>query len=530
MTKILLRKQFLELYRSFFLDTKKNKARSAKSAIARFVLFGGFLIVFFGALFGTCGLAVSGTITAGYGWFYYALFTLIGIALGAFGSVFNTYSALYLGRDNDILLSLPIPASSIMASRLLTVYLMGLLYSGLVTIPAGIVYLVIAGFTPARLIGMIFFVFLISVFVLVLSCILGYGVARLSLKFKSKAFLTVIASLLFFALYYLVYFKAVNFIDTVVENIAAYSASLRSGAPVFYWVCRGFEGEALPLALTTLAVGAMAAATWYILSRSFLKIASATGKSEKKVYREAKARRRSLFSAMLAKELGRFTGSAGYMLNCGLGTLLLVIGGVMLLIRGAAFTAALSALPLVGKALPVLLAAVVCLISSMNCMAVPSVSLEGKTLWIVRSLPVPAWTALRAKAAMQLVLTVPGMLFAGICAAAVSGAGVGTGVLLVVFCLVHTLFFAYLALYLALHSVNLAWTNETAVIKQGLPMFFAVFLAFLLPAAYGTAYFLLTDALSPALYFLAGIGLCAVLALLFRRWARTRGVRRFEDL
>ena len=57
--------------------------------------------------------------------------------LGAFGSVFNTYSGLYLAKDNDLLLSLPIPVRALMASRLLGVYLMGLMYSAVVILPGG---------------------------------------------------------------------------------------------------------------------------------------------------------------------------------------------------------------------------------------------------------------------------------------------------------------------------------------------------------------------------------------------------------
>ena len=79
---------------------------------------------------------------AGLDWLYFALMGGIAMLLGAFGSIFNTYAGLYLAKDNDLLLSLPIPVRSIILSRLLSVYLMGLLYSGVVTIPAAIVYLI----------------------------------------------------------------------------------------------------------------------------------------------------------------------------------------------------------------------------------------------------------------------------------------------------------------------------------------------------------------------------------------------------
>ena len=61
--------------------------------------------------------------------------------------MFNTYAGLYLPKDNDLLLSMPIPVSVLVAARLLGVYLMGLLYSAIVILPAIIVYWATAGAT-----------------------------------------------------------------------------------------------------------------------------------------------------------------------------------------------------------------------------------------------------------------------------------------------------------------------------------------------------------------------------------------------
>lgn len=69
-------------------------------------------------------------------WMYFALMGFTSVFLGAFGSVFNTFSSLYLSKDNDLLLSMPIPVNAIMVSRLLSVYLMGLMYSASVILPA----------------------------------------------------------------------------------------------------------------------------------------------------------------------------------------------------------------------------------------------------------------------------------------------------------------------------------------------------------------------------------------------------------
>lgn len=48
----------------------------------------------------------------------------------------------------------------------------------------------------------------------------------------------------------------------------------------------------------------------------------------------------------------------------------------------------------------------------MNDMAAPSISLEGKNLWLLQSLPVKPWQALRAKLSVQLLLTSIPALFA----------------------------------------------------------------------------------------------------------------------
>ena len=52
-------------------------------------------------------------------------------------------------------------------------------------------------------------------------------------------------------------------------------------------------------------------------------------------------------------------------------------------------------------------------------MTAPSVSLEGKSLWLMQSLPVTPWQVLKAKLSMQIILTAVPMALCIVCAAAV---------------------------------------------------------------------------------------------------------------
>lgn len=234
MLKLLLKKQLLEIFRSYYYDAKKNKARSKAATIAYIAMFAVLMVVVLGGIFTLLSVKRCAPMAqAGMGWLYFALMGLLAVFLGVFGSVFNTYASLYLAKDNDLLLSMPIPVYVLLASRLLGVYLMGLLYSGIVILPAVIVYWAVAGVTLANVLGGVLLTALISVFVMTLSCALGWVVAKISLL-KHKSFVTVVISLAFFGAYYFFYFRAMALIQELLANLAVYGAAVKDGAYPIY--------------------------------------------------------------------------------------------------------------------------------------------------------------------------------------------------------------------------------------------------------------------------------------------------------
>ena len=148
MLKTLVKKQLMEIFRSYFYDAKKNQKRSTLSTALFIVFFVLIMVGLLGGIFTFLSITLCDAMTSvGMDWLYFALMGLMAIFLGAFGSVFNTYSGLYLAKDNDLLLSMPIPVDTLMASRLLSVYLMGFMYSAVVIVPTVIVYWVVVPVT-----------------------------------------------------------------------------------------------------------------------------------------------------------------------------------------------------------------------------------------------------------------------------------------------------------------------------------------------------------------------------------------------
>ena len=523
MLKILVKKQLTEIFRSYFYNAKTNKARS-KGAVAGYIILFAVVMVGLGGMFTMLSLVLCGVlVSAGMDWLYFTLMGLLAILLGAFGSVFNTYSGLYLAKDNDLLLSMPIPVNTLMASRLLSVYLMGLMYSGVVILPAVIVYWVVAPVTAGAILGGILLLVLLSIFVLTLSCALGWVVAKISLKLKNKSFITMLASLVFISAYYFFFFRAQTFIEDMVSNAAVYGDKIKGAAYPLYLFGQVGAGDGVAMLVISAVVLALFAVMWVLIARSFLHMATATGRTERRVYREKAAVRCSVQAALLAKELGRFTASPNYMLNCGLGILLMPVAGVMLVWKGGDIEAALGSAPGTAGMLPVLLAAAVCMLVSMNDMAAPSVSLEGKSLWLAQSLPVTPWQVLQAKLEMQVLLTAVPAAVCLLCAVLAISMTAAEAMLMVVISLLFVALSALLGLFLGLKMPNLTWTSEIAPIKQSACVTIALFGGWAYALLLGGGYLLVGWHLGAALYMgcfaAATLAVCIVLYL----WLKKRG-------
>ena len=332
MVKLLLKKQLSEIFRSYFYDAKKNKPRSKASTVSLIVLYVLLMVGVIGGMFTLFSIGLCAPLhEAGLDWLYFTLFALVGVLMGVFGSVFNTFSGLYQAKDNDLLLSLPIPVRAILASRLLGVYLMGLMFSGVILLPCVIVYWAVGVLTAATVLGGIALILAVSLLVLVLSCLLGWVVAKIHSKLKRKNLLTTLIALAFFALYYMVCFRANELIEQLMLHLNEVGAAIRGSAYPLYLMGRMGAGDYLAVVLVLAVMAALCALTYLLLSRTFLSIATANNGGAKAVYKETTVKAAGVPAALLRKELGRFTASPNYMLNCGLGTVMLPILGALVL-------------------------------------------------------------------------------------------------------------------------------------------------------------------------------------------------------
>lgn len=530
MFKTLLKKQFTEIFKSYFYNPKNNTGRSSKSTVVMFVIFGAAMVFGLGGMFTMLSVAICSSLhAASSDWLYYAILGLTAIAMGVFGSVFSTYSGLYLSKDNDMLLSMPIPVKYIIASRLSGVYLMGLIYSGTAAVPAFIIYLIFGSISIKSVIGGLTFILLISIIVLIFSCILGWVVAKISLRLKNKSFITVLISVAFIGAYYFVYFKAREWIAALAENAAEYSTKIKGAAYGLYLFGSAAMGDPLTLGLLLLAVVICAAAVWFIIERSFIKTATSSGAVGGKAYREKTAKMKGVGGALFSKELKRFTSSANYMLNSGFGCVFMAAATVVLFIKGDFIVTSLNGF-LNGRLTAVMALFALCFMVSMIGIAAPSVALEGKSVWITKSMPVSSYQILLSK--LQLQLAVSGGASLPLISAAVfvlrknplDAAAFAAAALSLI------PLFALWQMFWSLKNPNLNWTSEIIPIKQSMNV--------TVPLFTGWGYTMVTGGACMLIGYFTGGAIClAVLAvidlllsLLLWKWLKNKGAAKYDTL
>lgn len=529
MTKALLKKQLLEVFSWLFQDRKTGKARTARNA-ALYILLYIFVFGCLGSVFYMAADTLCEPLVAiGMGWLYWCVMGLLTLFLGVFGSVFTTYSSLYQPKDNDLLLSMPVPPSRILLTRMAGVYAIGLIYELIVVVPTQIVWFQTAAFSPAGAICVVFIPLVLSVLVLVLSAVLGWVVALIAGHIKHKNFVMVAASLAFIAIYYYAYAQAYSLLQTLLQNAEAVGSQMKSVLYPLYHMGLAAEGKLLSMAIFTGIMAALFAVVYIVLSRSFLKLATANRGTAKAVYRERKAQARSVGAALLHKELRRFLGSSNYMLNCGLGILFMPIVAVLLVWK-ADTMGEIFALPMLEKYLPLIAAAAICMTASMNDMTAPSVSLEGKNLWLLQSLPVSGKQALMAKLNLQLILTmIPAIPLIAVVEWLIRP-DVYFAVAIPVVSLLFIVLMAALGLAINLKMPNLNWTSEVVPIKQSASVMLALFGGWVIIIALGGAYVLLDGIISVELFFALVCGLFLVSCCILLRWLQSRGAKIFENL
>lgn len=537
MFKALIKKQFMELNRMYFQNNKTGKIRSPK-AIIGFSAVMLFVFVSVGFAFVGVSTALADQLhLANLDWLYFSMLGMMSIAVGLFGSVFTTFASLYLAKDNELLLSMPIPAKLLLAVRMITVYLTSLLYSALVWIPAVGVYTYKGYMNPKDIAFCVVLQILLSAIVTVLTCALGWVIALFSGRVKNKSFVTALFTVAFMGGYYFVQFKLNTFLQYFAVNGGEIAGKI--GNAVKAWIYPMYQfglagtGNGKALAIISAITVVISILCYAILSASFIKIITTNRGAKKTEYKEKATKSTSVDGALIRKELKRFTKSPTYLINGGLGLIIMPVFGIVALIKKADLLVNFQALYAAGdyfkNAIPVFVVSIICIMVSMDLIAPPSVSLEGKNLWLLQTLPVSAQKVLRAKKTIPVLLNTAPALFGAVALSIAFNFDALSIISAVAFIIVYILFNASFGLYLGIKKANLNWTNEVVPIKQGSAVMITMFGGMGISGIVSVGYYFL-QFIPSWIYLLVVAIIFLPIIFILNRWIYSKGVEIFEEL
>lgn len=399
-----------------------------------------------------------------------------------FMTIFKVNKTIFDSKDYSILLSLPIKKNTIISSKIILLYLINIIYSLLFLMPAYIAYISLlkASFMFHLTFWLSFF--FIPIVPTVIGALIGTILTGFSSKFKYKNFASIILSLLFMTgIMYLSY--ASNSLTS--EDIASISTNILSFFNKIYPLAILYNnlllGKVLSLILF-LAINILFYEGFkYFVVLLFDKINSnLKSVSIVNKYNEKKNKIHTGLYSLFKKEIKRYFSSSIYVLNTGVGAILLTIATIALVIMGPSKLGSMLEIEdlskMIGSILPIMLS-VFC---ALTCTTYPSISLEGKNLWILKSLPIKTSNIFIAKILVNLVISVPMVIINGIILTLYLHLSLTTFLLVLFIPVMYAIFIAGFGLFVNVLMPDFEWTSEVKVIKQSYASLITIFIGLIM--------------------------------------------------
>ncbi len=318
-------------------------------------------------------------------------------------SVFQMQSAIFKTRDYEFLESLPIKKTSIVLSKILSVYLMNLIEDIIIAGPAYIYYIIFTGNVVNLLILLIALPF-ISLIPLLISSLFASLVAFISSLFKRKAIVSFIVYILLFAGIYLVSF---SFSSGQVSGMDFRSIMVK--VPYFLFLRNALDASRRYEIILFLLVNIVS----FVLIGLFIGfvykpinvfIQRGESKKEYKAKKEKESKNSSLNKLLFKKEQKMLLGKSGYLVNACTGPIVFLLSGLVMTIGQKLFLSDMSDEDFVMTIMMIfsILPGLGIFFMSLMSPAPASFSLEGKNFDLLLSYPIDEWSLIRAKLLMSI--------------------------------------------------------------------------------------------------------------------------------
>jgi len=517
----LLKVNFISvLYGLFQFRRRKNKAAKRTVSLAFISLIPIAVIAYIG-FYGN--MAASVLIKYDLMWMLLAVVFFLCSITTLPTSFYAMNEILFSGKDLDLLLSLPVKRWQILASKLSALMIENWLLDLMMVAPALCVYWCYQ--RPPLLFFIangIFAVLFLSMIPIVLAGILSYFINIISLGTHFKMLFRVIFSIaLVMGLSVLPTYLIASFSKIVEKSGDLFSAIKKTYPPVGFLTDSIFSQKPLSL-LAFIAISVIPFALFIVLASGKSAILwSKTSNIPAAKNKKYRIKTSTQMSSLFRRELNRLFTSYIYLLNTTIGMLMMIAAAVIMIFTKNKMEP-LFAIPEINAFIVPVIAIGFCFMAGISITTAPSISLEGSSLWIIKSCPVDVKKLFLAKLMLNWVVVMPLLLISSIIVSITFKLTVIDFLIIFTVPAILSFLVSCIGLIINLHMPRCDMKNDVAVVKQSGSVMITMLISLLAIGAIAAPYPFISKHISMELYgvitivFLAG--LCAVAyTYLFRK-------------
>ncbi len=375
---------------------------------------------------------------------------------------------LYETGDYEMLVSLPVRPTAVVVSRFAVLYFSNAALTFCVLLPGMAVCGVMLKMGFSFYLMMLLGALILPLIPMTIAMLLGMLVYMLSSRVKRKNLAVLVLSLLAtLAVLVLPMFVAKMQPDRLILSVRALLDGLRGFYPPAGWfgdaVTAGDWGTYLLFALGSAAFFGIAAG---VVGRKFRSICGLLNSHRSRSdFRMTTQHRSGVLHALYRREMKRYLASPIYVLNTGVGYLMAVLLSAAVLFAGVG--AILDELPVPLELAPRMLAFILAFCYSLCPTTTSAISLEGKSWWLVKSLPVDAKMVMNSKLLVNLSIALPCWAASTILLLIGLKPSGMAALWLALLPLAYVCFSGCLGLWINLKLPMFNWENESQPVKQG---------------------------------------------------------------
>ena len=407
-----------------------------------------------------------------------AYIPLLGVTLIAMATIISTFTkangTLFFLKDYDLVMSLPVPVSTVVLSRLIPLYGLSVLFGIMAMAPMMVVYSLSIPIPAPTIPFTVLIMLLAPIIPMAVAVLLAALIALVSARFRHANLL--MSCLALIALVGLVAASVVfSSNPDSLDGIGAQAFSSLEGIyPPGTWAAQAITTGSLAAFLgfagLSVGIGLIAIVT---LTKLFASVNQRLASSNpgRPATKAAAQKPRTPFRALLAKEGRLLTATPIYFLNACMGFALALVAGIAAVAFAASGTAPMDAVPeemrpLITLFLPWPLAFMLSIAST----TAASVSLEGKAHWLMLTAPVPDKVLLGSKLAFGLMIAIPTALISSALVIAAFGLDALSAAALILCTTSAALLSATMGLALDVAHPSFDWTSPYEPVKRGIPV------------------------------------------------------------